>query len=132
MRKLLPIIAAVFALLLSACHDDYDDIFTNADIVVSGGDTLDIHEIRATVTMTNLNTRQETKSTNFTGAPCHVDEMLKGSYNVVVEGVARFTDPAKGRDYTRLIRCQSEYLPFYGETNSDTVQIVFMDVVSDD
>ncbi len=130
MRKaLLYLMLAAATMVAASCHEDSDDIFTTADITITGGDTISISEIRATLRMTNLNTRQETQSTDFHGATCHVATMLRGSYAIVVEGVVRFTD-RQGGELLRQFRASSDFIPLtQAGNNADSLELIFMDAL---
>lgn len=115
----------VLVLMLTACHQDQDELFTTADVTITGYGNMTVNRVQGTVNMTNLSSRQITTSTNFHGATCHM-AILRGSYAVDAEGVVSFTD-SLGNEQQRQFRAQSNYLPFIDEeSNSASLELILM------
>ena len=114
------------AVALASCHQDEDDIFAQAVITLSAGDTLTIECIQGTARLTNLNTKQVTTTSDFDGATLHL-HLLRSSYSADVEGLVRYRD-AQGREHTRSMRAHSDYLALEKKGGNEAVlQIIFMD-----
>lgn len=94
--------------VLTGCHQDNDEFFTQAQIEVDGGDDISVERIQATATLTNLNTKQTTVASSFEGSTLQV-ELLRGAYQVTIEGMVRYT-AADGSVKTQSFRAVSDYL----------------------
>lgn len=50
---------------LMSCHKDEDDLFTQADIVLTAGDGQTVEQVQGTARITNLNSKQVTITSDF-------------------------------------------------------------------
>ncbi len=50
---------------LMSCHEDEDELFTWADVVLSAGDGLTVEQVQGTARLTNLNSKQVTTTSDF-------------------------------------------------------------------
>lgn len=106
MKKLLYIIIGVMALV--SCHKDEDDIFTQADIVLTAGDGQTIEQVQGTARITNLNSKQVVTTSDFDVSTIRL-QLIRSSYSVDVEGLVRYRD-LDGRTYTKHMRAHSDYI----------------------
>lgn len=126
MRRFLYIIIGVTVTVLTACHQDEDDIFAQVAITLSAGDTVTIERIQGTARLTNLNTKQVTTTSDFDVATLHLT-LLRSSYSADVEGLVRYRN-AQGRAYTRSMRAHSDYMALEKKGGNEAIlQIIFMD-----
>jgi hypothetical protein len=126
MKKILTLLVMTMTLALSACHQDNDDYMTLASIRLDGGDTLTIERVQAMAHVTNLNTRHVVSSADFTGAELQI-ELLRGSYQVNVEGIVSYTDQ-NGQHFLRSFRAVSDYVELVASGRSEaTLNIIFLD-----
>lgn len=111
--------------IVSACHEDNNDIFADAQIHINGGDTLQIRQIQATVQLTNLSSGQVTSSSDFDGAVASV-HLLRGAYQVSVQGLVRYVTP-EGGERIRNFRAYSDYIDLASSgTPSVTLNLLFI------
>ena len=118
----------LFSLLpfLAACHQDEDELFATAEIVLSAGDTLTIERVQGTARLTNLNSKQTTSSSDFDGATLRL-ELLRSSYSADVEGLLRYRN-RRGASFTKRIRAHSDYLAWEKTRRNETVlEIIFLE-----
>ena len=108
---------AATTLLLSACHQEEDDLFTTAVLTLEAGNGITVERVQGTVTLTNLNTRQIITAADFSGNVAQV-QVLRGAYTVLVEGSAQCRD-ASGTTTVRKFRCSADYLALE-KTNTNT------------
>lgn len=106
MKKLLYIIIGVMALV--SCHKDEDDIFTQADIVLTAGDGQTIEQVQGTARITNLNSKQVVTTSDFDVSTIRL-QLIRSSYSVDVEGLVRYR-AQDGRTYTKHMRAHSDYI----------------------
>lgn len=106
MKKLLYIIIGVMTLM--SCHKDEDDIFTQADIVLTAGDGQTIEQVQGTARITNLNSKQVVTTSDFDVSTIRL-QLIRSSYSVDVEGLVRYRD-LDGRTYTKHMRAHSDYI----------------------
>lgn len=126
MRRFLYIVIGMTAAVLASCHQDEDDIFAQAAITLSAGDTLTIERIQGTARLTNLNTKQVTTTSDFDVATLRLT-LLRSSYSADVEGLVRYHD-TQGREHTRSMRAHSDYMALEKKGGNEAVlQIIFMD-----
>ena len=113
-------------LSLTACHQDENDLFAIAVIDLVSDEAVSIIQVQAQAKLTNVNTRQVTTTTNFDGATLHV-ELLRGAYEVLIEGVATCQEP-DGKNRLRQFRAQTDYVELAGKgTNTTTLKIIWLD-----
>ncbi len=120
------IIIMILALAISSCAPVEDDIFATARITVAAGDDLTITRVQAQAKLTNVNTRQVLSSANFEGNGVTI-ELLRGAYQIDIEGVATCQMPDGG---TRMhqFRCQCDYAEFISKEQNDiTLNMIFLD-----
>ena len=126
MKKILTLLVMTMTMALAACHQDNDDYMTLASIRLDGGDTLTIERVQAMAHVTNLNTRHVVSSADFTGAELQI-ELLRGAYQVNVEGIVSYTDQ-NGHHFLRSFRAVSDYVELVGIGRSEaTLNIIFLD-----
>ena len=126
MKQLLTILTLAIALMFVACHQDNDDYMTQATIQLDGGDTLTIDRVQAMAQMTNLNSKHVVSTADFTGAEVQI-ELLRGAYQVHVEGIISYRD-SKGTRYVRSFRAVSDYVELTGSGRSQAkLNIIFLD-----
>ena len=114
------------SLLLTACHQDEDELFATASITLSAGDTLSIERVQGTARLTNLNSKQTTSSSDFDGATLRL-ELLRSSYSADVEGLLRYRN-SRGASFTKRIRAHSDYLALEKTGRNETVlEIIFLE-----
>lgn len=125
-HNILSISLIVLAMLLTSCVPVEEDIFTTACITVKADDSITITGVQAQIKLTNVNTRQVTTTADFEGASATV-ELLRGAYQIDIEGVATCQSPDKAIRL-RQFRCQSDYeeLILHG-MNEITLNIIFLD-----
>jgi len=116
----------VMAVALSACHQDNDDYMTQATIYLDGGDTLTIKRVQAMAQITNLNTRHVVTTADFDGPKVQI-ELLRGAYQVNIEGILSYTD-ANGVQSLRSFRAISDYVELAGAGACEAkLNIIFLD-----
>lgn len=93
---------------LMSCHKDEDDIFTQADIVLTAGDGQTIEQVQGTARITNLNSKQVVTTSDFDVSTIRL-QLIRSSYSVDVEGLVRYRDQ-DGRTYTKHMRAHSDYI----------------------
>ncbi|WP_028911080.1 hypothetical protein [Prevotella sp. MA2016] len=126
MKQIFTILTLAVALMLVACHQDNDDYMTLATIQLDGGDTLTIDRVQAMAQITNLNTKHVVSTADFTGAEVQI-ELLRGAYQVHVEGVMSYSD-SKGTRRVRSFRAVSDYVELTGSGRSQAkLNIIFLD-----
>lgn len=125
MKKLLILCMMATGLLLSACHQEEDDLFTTAVLTLETSDGTTVERVQGTVTLTNLNTRQVVTAADFIGNVAQV-QVLRGAYTVLVEGSAQCRD-ASGATAVRKFRCSADYLALEKEnTNNATLNMIWL------
>ncbi len=126
MKKLFTILTCCMVLALSACHQDHDDYMTLATIQLDGGEGVTIERVQAMAHITNVNTRHVVSTADFTGAEVQI-ELLRGAYQVSIEGVLSYTDQT-GTNRIRSFRAVSDYVELVGTaTSKATINIIFLD-----
>lgn len=126
MKKLLMILTCCMTLALTACHQDNDDYMTLATIQLDGGSDVTIERVQAMAHITNLNTKHVVSTADFTGAQVQI-ELLRGAYQVSIEGVLSYTDQT-GNKHTRSFRAVSDYVELVGTgTSKATINIIYLD-----
>lgn len=114
------------ALALTACHQDNDDYMTLATIQLDGGEGVTIERVQAMAHITNLNTKHVVSTADFTGAQVQI-ELLRGAYQVSIEGVLSYTDTT-GNKRIRSFRAVSDYVELVGTgTSKVTINIIYLD-----
>lgn len=125
MKKLLIIGLAATTLLLSACHQEEDDLFTTAVLTLEASDGITVERVQGTVTLTNLNTRQVVTAADFSGHVAQI-QVLRGAYTILVEGSAQCRDTS-GATSVRKFRCSADYLALEKEnTNTATLSMIWL------
>lgn len=126
MKKLLMILTCCMTLALTACHQDNDDYMTLATIQLDGGCDVTIERVQAMAHITNLNTKHVVSTADFTGAQVQI-ELLRGAYQVSIEGVLSYTDQT-GNKRIRSFRAVSDYVELVGTgTSKATINIIYLD-----
>ena len=126
MKKLLMILTCCMTLALTACHQDNDDYMTLATIQLDGGSDVTIERVQAMAHITNLNTKHVVSTADFTGAQVQI-ELLRGAYQVSIEGVLSYTDQT-GNKHIRSFRAVSDYVELVGtDTSKATINIIYLD-----
>ncbi len=126
MKKLLTILICCMTLALTACHQDNDDYMTLATIQLDGGEGVTIERVQAMAHITNLNTKHVVSTADFTGAQVRI-ELLRGAYQVSIEGVLSYTDQT-GNKRIRSFRAVSDYVELVGtDTSKATINIIYLD-----
>lgn len=112
--------------LFSACHQEENMIFTTASITLVSNEAANIGRVQAQAQITNVNTRQTTTTAAFNGTTLQV-ELLRGAYEILIEGVATYTD-ANGTEHIRQFRAQTDYVELAAmDTNATTLNMIFLD-----
>ncbi len=126
MKKLFTILICCMTLALTACHQDNDDYMTLATIQLDGGEGVTIERVQAMAHITNLNTKHVVSTADFTGAQVRI-ELLRGAYQVSIEGVLSYTDQT-GNKRIRSFRAVSDYVELVGtDTSKATINIIYLD-----
>ncbi|MBQ4413761.1 MAG: hypothetical protein IJK37_00380 [Prevotella sp.] len=126
MKKLLMILTCCMTLALTACHQDNDDYMTLATIQLDGGSDVTIERVQAMAHITNLNTKHVVSTADFTGDQVQI-ELLRGAYQVSIEGVLSYTDQT-GNKHIRSFRAVSDYVELVGTgTSKATINIIYLD-----
>lgn len=126
MKKLLMILTCCMTLALTACHQDNDDYMTLATIQLDGGSDVTIERVQAMAHITNLNTKHVVSTADFTGDQVQI-ELLRGAYQVSIEGVLSYTDQT-GNKHIRSFRAVSDYVELVGTGASKaTINIIYLD-----
>lgn len=126
MKKLLMILTCCMTLALTACHQDNDDYMTLATIQLDGGSDVTIERVQAMAHITNLNTKHVVSTAGFTGDQVQI-ELLRGAYQVSIEGVLSYTDQT-GNKRIRSFRAVSDYVELVGTgTSKATINIIYLD-----
>ena len=126
MKKLFTILICCMTLALTACHQDNEDYMTLATIQLDGGEGVTIERVQAMAHITNLNTKHVVSTADFTGAQVRI-ELLRGAYQVSIEGVLSYTDQT-GNKRIRSFRAVSDYVELVGTaTSKTTINIIFLD-----
>lgn len=125
MKKLFTILICCMTLALTACHQDNDDYMTLATIQLDGGEGVTIERVQAMAHITNLNTKHVVSTADFTGAQVRI-ELLRGAYQVSIEGVLSYTDQT-GNKRIRSFRAVSDYVELVGtDTSKATINIIYL------
>lgn len=125
MKKLFTILICCMTLALTACHQDNDDCMTLATIQLDGGEGVTIERVQAMAHITNLNTKHVVSTADFTGAQVRI-ELLRGAYQVSIEGVLSYTDQT-GNKRIRSFRAVSDYVELVGtDTSKATINIIYL------
>ena len=126
MKKILILLTMSLTMALVACHQDNDDYMTQATIYLDGGDTLTINRVQAMAQITNLNTRHVVSTADFDGPKVQI-ELLRGAYQINVEGMLNYYDP-NGVQRIRSFRAISDYVEFAGSGSCQAkLNIIFLD-----
>ena len=126
MKKLLMILTCCMTLALTACHQDNDDYMTLATIQLDGGSDVTIERVQAMAHITNLNTKHVVSTADFSGDQVQI-ELLRGAYQVSIEGVLSYTDQT-GNKRIRSFRAVSDYVELVGTgTSKATINIIYLD-----
>ena len=126
MKKLFTILICCMTLALTACHQDNNDYMTLATIQLDGGEGVTIERVQAMAHITNLNTKHVVSTADFTGAQVRI-ELLRGAYQVSIEGVLSYTDQT-GNKRIRSFRAVSDYVELVGtDTSKATINIIYLD-----
>ena len=126
MKKLFTILICCMTLALTACHQDNDDYMTLATIQLDGGEGVTIERVQAMAHITNLNTKHVVSTADFIGAQVRI-ELLRGAYQVSIEGVLSYTDQT-GNKRIRSFRAVSDYVELVGtDTSKATINIIYLD-----
>ena len=126
MKKLWMILTCCMTLALTACHQDNDDYMTLATIQLDGGSDVTIERVQAMAHITNLNTKHVVSTADFTGDQVQI-ELLRGAYQVSIEGVQSYTDQT-GNKRIRSFRAVSDYVELVGTgTSKATINIIYLD-----
>lgn len=114
------------AIVLSACHQDNTDYTTMATLTLDGGDTLTINQVQAMAHFTNINSRHVTSTADFLGPKVQI-ELLRGAYQVQIEGIVSYTD-RQGIRQVRSFRAISDYVELSNSSWSEVkLSIIFLD-----
>ena len=112
--------------ILTACHQDEDELFATAEITLSAGDTLTIERVQGTARLTNLNSKQTVSSSDFDGATLRM-ELLRSSYSADVEGLLRYRN-RRGELFTKRIRAHSDYVALEKTGRNEVVlDVIFLE-----
>lgn len=126
MKKLFTILMCCMTLALTACHQDNDDYMTLATIQLDGGEGVTIERVQAMAHITNLNTKHVVSTADFTGAQVQI-ELLRGAYQISIEGVLSYTDTT-GNKRIRSFRAVSDYVELATTgTSKATINIIYLD-----
>jgi hypothetical protein len=124
MKRFIYILIGVMALM--SCHKDEDDLFTQADIVLTAGDGQTVEQVQGTARITNLNSKQVTITSDFDVATIRL-QLLRSSYSVDVEGLVRYRDH-DGRTLTKHMRSHSDYIDLSATGYNHTeLSIIFLE-----
>lgn len=95
------------AALPVSCGADHDDYTTLAVVVIDVPDSISVERMQGTATFTNLNSRQRTMASTFSGTGIQA-ELLRGAYSIDVEGSLRYTD-SLGASHAGTFRAATSY-----------------------
>lgn len=123
-RKYTLLYIAVLALCFTSCHDDSDDYFTQAEVVISAPDSVSIDKLQGTVTVQNLNSGLSSSTSAFNGQKVCL-QLLRGVYSISAEGTVRYHTPS-GSIRNSHFRASSSYTEFLTGVATDTVDIILM------
>lgn len=119
-------ITVAMMLTLASCHKEEDDLFATGCIILTSPDEMTIDMVQAQAILTNVNTRQVTTTSDFTGERLCI-EVQRGAYKIGIEGVAT-VHGKDGRTLTRQFRSQSEYIDLSSTgVNNVTLRIIYLD-----
>ena len=111
---------------LSSCHQDNDDYMTQATIRLNAGETLTIERVQAMAHITNLNSRHVVSTADFTGPEVQI-ELLRGAYQIHVEGIISYNDQT-GMHHVRSFRAVNDYVELVNAgTSKAELNIIFLD-----
>ena len=126
MKNIQTFIFLLFIATLIACHDENDDYFAQNTIVINESNGINISLIQATANITNINSRQTTSSTAFDGAELKI-KLLRGIYQVNIEGVITYTD-INNIQHEKSFRAISDYVDFSSKNeNVVSLDIIFLE-----
>ena len=126
MKKFFSIFMLIAMIALSACHQDNTDYTTVATLTLDGGDTLTIDQVQAMAHFTNINSRHITSTADFQGPKVQI-ELLRGAYQVQIEGIVSYTDRQDIRQ-VRSFRAISDYVELANSSWSEVkLSIIFLD-----
>lgn len=111
------------SLLLSSCHQDEDEIFTYANIVLQGESGIKIERVQGTINLTNLNTKQVVTASDFDGNVAHVN-LLRGSYTILIEGSIQYKD-AQGMTQVKMFRASTDYAGLEKKQSNE----IYLDII---
>lgn len=123
MRRILMLLMVMTSVLVVSCHQDEDDIFTNANVVLQEQPGITIERVQGTVSLTNLNTKQVVSASNFDGNIAKVN-LLRGSYAILIEGSIQYKD-AQGTTQVRMFRASTDYVGLEKENFNE----VYLDII---
>ncbi|MBQ9655186.1 MAG: hypothetical protein IJV38_04100 [Prevotella sp.] len=127
MKRILTYLTSLLLMgTLAACHEEQNELFATAVISLTTDQSLTLGQVQAQAQLTNVNTRQVTSSANFDGPVLHV-ELLRGAYQVSIEGVVTCQDAA-GATSIHQFRAQSDYVELEKTgSNATSLNIIFLD-----
>lgn len=126
MKNLFYTICFAVVIAVTACHEDNEEYFAEADITVNAGDTLTVDRVQATAVLTNLNTRQVTTSADFNGQTLRIS-LLRGAYMVSIEGLIQYKDVTQ-TVHTRRFRAYTDYAEMAQTSGNQLVlNLIWMD-----
>ena len=126
MKKILFLLMLSMTFALSSCHQDNDDYMTQATIRLDAGETLIIERVQEMAHITNLNSRHVVSTADFTGPEVQI-ELLRGAYQIHVEGIISYTDQT-GMHHVRSFRAVNDYVELVNAgTSKAELNIIFLD-----
>ena len=120
----LSVFAALFTVLVCACHADNDDYYTTAIITVRVPDSLTVVRMQGTVTLSNTSNKQSYSSSSFQGTSVFID-VIRGAYALHGEGTV-LVRTRNGTERVANFRVSSSYLELIDHPSAVSTDIIFM------
>lgn len=105
----------------TSCHEDEDDIFTDAVVTLSAPDGMEIEQIQGTVTLTDINHKQTFVANEFVGNTTRT-KILRGAYSIIAEGYVAYKE--NGISTVGQFRAYTDYAELE-KNGSNSVELEF-------
>lgn len=126
MNKIKYIAALLVMAALAACHQEQDELLTEAHILMTAPDSISIEQMQGTLTLKDMNTARSISTADLHDNGFTIN-ILRGAYRVDVEGMVRYHSAA-GRTSTCNFRVHSDYTPLIGvPTSTASLPIILLD-----
>ncbi len=125
----IPLLSTLMCLLLltlmvSACHEEYDDYYTTATITLVPTDDSTVERIQGTVTVTNLSNGQSYSTSEFDNTSASL-QVLRGPYSIAVEGSIQLR-AADGTHSVHTFRATTNYCELMAHPTLITLDILLL------